>query len=181
MKTVLFLVFVLNAIVPAYSQDEPIDTSQTHPFNKAVMLSAIVPGGGQIYNSIKKKKGFRHAIWKVPLIYGGLGATIYMLVQNQSIQKNLKTEYTNRINNETGSAEWAAYDDQGVLFLYQQYQDQRDLSILAVGAVYLFQILDAGVASHFISFDVSEDLSLRLRPTILGNTTPGINISLNFK
>ena len=70
-------------------------------------------------------------------------------------QKNLKAEYTNRLNNETGSAEWADYDDQGVLFLYQQYLDQRDLSILAVGAVYLFQILDAGVESHFISFDVS--------------------------
>ena len=181
MKTLMYLFLILFALNAAYSQDVTVDTSQTHPFNKAVMFSAIIPGGGQIYNSIKKKKGFRHAIWKVPLIYGGLGATIYMLAQNQSIQKNLKSEYTNRINNETGSAEWAAYDDQGVLFLYQQYLDQRDLSILAVGAVYLFQILDAGVESHFISFDVSEDLSLRVRPTILGNTTPGINISLNFK
>ena len=181
MKTLMYLFFILFALKSAYGQDVTVDTSQTHPFNKAVMFSAIIPGGGQIYNSIKKKKGFRHAIWKVPLIYGGLGATIYMLAQNQSIQKNLKSEYTNRINNETGSAEWAAYDDQGVLFLYQQYLDQRDLSILAVGAVYLFQILDAGVESHFISFDVSEDLSLRVRPTILGNTTPGINISLNFK
>ena len=181
MKTLMYLFFILFALNAAYSQDVNVDTSQTHPFNKAVMFSAIIPGGGQIYNSIKKEKGFRHAIWKVPLIYGGLGATIYMLAQNQSIQKNLKSEYTNRINNETGSAEWAAYDDQGVLFLYQQYLDQRDLSILAVGAVYLFQILDAGVESHFISFDVSEDLSLRVRPTILGNTTPGINISLNFK
>ena len=181
MKTLMYLFFILFALKSAYSQDVTVDTSQTHPFNKAVMFSAIIPGGGQVYNSIKKKKGFRHAIWKVPLIYGGLGATIYMLAQNQSIQKNLKSEYTNRINNETGSAEWAAYDDQGVLFLYQQYLDQRDLSILAVGAVYLFQILDAGVESHFISFDVSEDLSLRVRPTILGNTTPGINISLNFK
>jgi len=181
MKALISLFFALFSLSIAYSQEAIIDTNQTHPFNKAVMFSAIVPGGGQIYNSIKKKKGFRHAIWKVPLIYGGLGATIYMLAQNQSIQKNLKSEYTNRLNGETGSAEWAVYDDQGVLFLYQQYLDQRDLSILAVGAVYLFQILDAGVESHFISFDVSEDLSLRVRPTILGNTTPGINISLNFK
>ena len=180
MKALLSFLLVLFAIHAAYSQDISIDSSESHPFNKSVMLSAIIRGGGQVYNSIKKKKGFRHAIWKVPLIYGGLGATIYMLAQNNIIQKNLKAEYTNRLNNETGSPEWAAYDDQGVLFLYEQYLDQRDLSILAVGAVYLFQILDAGVESHFISFDVSEDISLSVRPTILGNTTPGINISLTF-
>ena len=181
MKTLTFLCGTLFALSTAFSQGTAIDTNETHPFNKSVLYSAIIPGAGQVYNSIKKKKGFPHAIWKVPLIYGGLGATIYMLAQNQSIQKNLKTEYTNRINNETGSPEWEAYDDQGVLFLYQQYVDQRDLSILAVGAVYLFQILEAGVASHFINFDVSEDLSFKVHPTILGNTTPGINISLNFK
>ena len=154
MKALISLFFALFALSIAYSQEAIIDTNQTHPFNKAVMFSAIVPGGGQIYNSIKKKKGFRHAIWKVPLIYGGLGATIYMLAQNQSIQKNLKSEYTNRLNGETGSAEWAVYDDQGVLFLYQQYLDQRDLSILAVAGVYLSQMIDAGIDSYFISFDI---------------------------
>ena len=104
-----------------------------------------------------------------------------MLVQNQSIQNGLKTEYTNRLNGVVEDPEWSSYDDQAVLYLYKQYLDQRDLSILAVGAVYLFQILDAGVASHFISFDVSEDLSLRIQPTLLGMMNPGINISLNFK
>ena len=78
----------LFALSTAFSQGTAIDTNQTHPFNKSVLYSAIIPGAGQVYNSIKKKKGFPHAIWKVPLIYGGLGATIYMLAQNQSIQKN---------------------------------------------------------------------------------------------
>lgn len=70
MKALISLFFALFALSIAYSQEAVIDTNQTHPFNKAVMFSAIVPGGGQIYNSIKKKIGFRHAIWKVPLIYG---------------------------------------------------------------------------------------------------------------
>lgn len=181
MKTLAFFVFALLIFNSGRCQNATEDTSYVHPFNKAVLLSAIAPGGGQIYNSIKKKKGFRHAIWKVPLIYGGLGATIYMLTQNQSLQKSLRTEYTNRLNGLVVDPEWAVYDDQGVLYLYQQYLDQRDLSILAVAGVYLFQILDAGVSSHFINFDVSEDLSLRIQPIILGNTTPGINICLNFK
>ena len=181
MKSLTLIVFTFLIFFSGSSQDTIQDTSATHPFNKAILCSAVLPGAGQVYNSILKKKGFRHAIWKVPLIYGGLGATIYMLVQNQNTQKSLRSEYTSRLNGIVSDPTWAAYDDSGVLYLYQQYLDQRDLSILAIGAVYLFQILDAGVESHFISFDVSEDLSLHVQPTILGRHTPGINISLNFK
>jgi hypothetical protein len=35
---------------------------------------------------------------------------------------------------------------------------------LGVGAVYLFQILDAAVEAHFLHFNVSKDLSLQLMP-----------------
>ena len=181
MKTLVFLLLTFFVYKQGKTQLNEADTSYTHPFRKSILFSAVLPGAGQVYNSVKKKKGFRHAIWKVPLIYGALGATVYMLVQNQSIQNGLKTEYTNRLNGVVEDPEWSSYDDQAVLYLYKQYLDQRDLSILAVGAVYLFQILDAGVASHFISFDVSEDLSLRIQPTLLGMMNPGINISLNFK
>jgi hypothetical protein len=181
MKSLAASVIIFLLCFTARTQAVETDTSSVHPFNKAVLFSAILPGGGQVYNSIIKKKGFRHAIWKVPLIYAGLGATIYTLIENQNSQQSLRAEYTSRLDGIVSNPEWSSYDDQGVLYLYRQYLDQRDLSILAIGAVYLFQILDAGVESHFISFDVSEDLSLRVQPTILGRHTPGINISLNFK
>lgn len=181
MKVLASLMLCCFFYSQAQAQDLEADTSNTHPFRKSILFAAVLPGAGQVYNSIKKKKGFRHAIWKVPLIYGGLTATLYSLIQNQGIKNSLKTEYTNRLNGVTVDPEWSSYDDQGVLYLYKQYLDQRDLSILGVGAVYLFQILDAGVESHFISFDVSEDLSFRIQPTLIGMMTPGINISLNFK
>jgi hypothetical protein len=40
---------------------------------------------------------------------------------------------------------WEQYDNEGILTLYNQYLTKRDLSILGVGAVYLFQIVDAGI------------------------------------
>ena len=55
------------------------------------------------------------------------------------------------------------------------------LSILALGAIYLLQIVDAGVESHFIHFDVTDDLSLEVQPTVLYSQIPGININLRFK
>ena len=46
MKTFRSLFVVLLALKTAYSQETTIDTSQTHPFNKSVMFSAIIPGAG---------------------------------------------------------------------------------------------------------------------------------------
>ena len=77
--------------------------------------------------------------------------------------------------------EWAAYDDPAVLSLYQQALSFRDLSILAFGAVYLIQILDAGVEAHFVSFDVSDNLSLTVDPMLMNLKTPGFSIKMNFR
>ena len=53
-------------------------------------------------------------------------------------------------------------------------------SIVAVGAIYFLQIVDAGVEAHFVSFDVSEDLSLTIDPTFFSARAPGVTLSLNF-
>lgn len=158
-----------------------IDT--THSVKKAVVFSAIIPGAGQIYNHIamppKKKKAF----WKVPLIYAGLGATGYLMLKNNSLQHSLKREYNLREATnftQTFDTQWEQFDSQGVLTLYNQHLNQRDLFILAFGAVYIIQIVDAAVEAHFVHFDVSEDLSLNLHPTMMSLTNPGLKLTLNF-
>jgi len=54
------------------------------PYKKAALLSACIPGGGQVFNSIHTS-GRKNAFWKVPLIAAGIGGTTYLLIQNQSI------------------------------------------------------------------------------------------------
>lgn len=164
-------------------ETEPIqsDSIKPHSIRKAVILSAVIPGAGQIYNHIAMPKGKKKAYWKVPLIYAGLGASTYFLITNQTTQKSLRQEYTNRIDLQPGAVEWSGYDDEGVLTLYNQYLNWRDLSIVAVGIVYLLQVTDAGVEAHFVNFDVSDDLSLGFDPVILDYRTPGLKLSLNFR
>ena len=93
-------------------------------------------------------------------------------------EKNLReaTGFT-----KTFDAQWEQYDYQGVLTLYDQHLNRRDLFILAFGAVYIIQIVDAAVEAHFVQFDVSEDLSLNLHPTMLSLTNPGLKLTLNFR
>ena len=177
----VFLLFAFSGLaedsIPALKRD----TVKTHSVKKAILLSAVVPGAGQIYNHRAMPKGKKKAFWKVPLIYAGLGATGYFLVTNQQTQKELKEEYQSRIDTGSGSDKWSAYDDFGILTLYDQYLDWRDLSILAVAGVYLFQIADAGVEAHFVSFDVSEDLSLSIEPTVMASFNAGIKVKLKFR
>jgi hypothetical protein len=65
--------------------------------------------------------------------------------------------------------------------LYDQYARQRDLAILGIGAVYVFQILDAAVEAHFLHFDVSKDLSLTIRPSMLSRNVLGMHATFSLR
>ena len=58
-----------------------------------------------------------------------------------------------------------------------------EISYIATLGVYLLQIVDATVDAHFFNFDVSDDLSLNVKPYFhtLPNQTAGLTLSLNLK
>lgn len=185
MKLLVSIIILCFCIHPAFSQEnEPLpDSAKVHSVKKAVILSSCLPGAGQVYNHLSMPKGKKKAFWKVPLIYAGLGASGYFLVSNQIEVNRLKEEYNFRQDN-AGSfkySEYQDYDDYGVLALREGHLNYRDLSILAFGAVYVLQIVDAGVEAHFVNFDVSEDLSLRIQPELIFGLKPGIGLCLNFR
>ena len=155
--------------------------NKKHSIKKAIILSSIVPGSGQIYNHLAMPKGKKKGFWKVPLIYSGIGISSYFLITNQTTQKSLKNEYIARQNGESGNVEWAdLQNNDQVLTLYNQYLSWRDLSIVAVSLVYILQLTDAGVEAHFVNFDISKDLSISINPTILNYQNAGIQLSINF-
>lgn len=157
------------------------DSTKVHSPKKAVLFSAILPGAGQVYNHTAMPKGKRKAFWKVPLIYAGLGASTYFFLKKQSLQKELKTEYQLRLDTGFGTEKWNDYDDQGILVLFDQELNRRDMSILLLGLVYIIQLVDAGVEAHFVSFDVSKDLTMSFEPTVFNNQNIGLKLSLNFR
>lgn len=163
------------------------DTIPFHSIKKAVIFSAFAPGTGQFYNykwTPTGTKGRNNVFWKVPLYYAAIGATGYFLVQNQMIQSSLKKEHNDRANNVPASdlnPDWATYDSLGILSLYDIYSTRRDLSILAFGAAYLFQVVEAGIGAHFVKFDISDDLTMHVHPVLLNNQTAGLGLSFNFR
>lgn len=194
MKLLLVLLLFFSVVINAQEsvteqssnqQDLKADmlSDTTHSPKKAALLS-LIPGGGQIYNHIAMPKGRKNAFWKIPIIYAGLGATSYFAIQNHKVQKTLKEEYLFRAENgfpNPDLPDYATYDNQGVLTLFENSRRSRDLMIFAFIAVYGLNILDAHVEAHFINFDISKDLTLSIKPRMHDFHTPGLALSLNFR
>lgn len=174
--------------LPIVKTKNDSDTIKPHSVLKAALFSAVIPGSGQIYNHIAMPKGQKKAFWKVPLIYAGLGATGYFVLQNHRLQRDLRAEYIYREVSGftlTKDSRWEDYDAQAVLTLYQKHQNQRDLLIMGFGVVYLLQVADAAIEAHFVRFDISDNLSLQIRPSLIPTSpylqTMGLNVALKFK
>lgn len=156
------------------------------------MLWSLLPGAGQVYLSKYSNRpkwiGRNPWVWKLPIIYGGLGVSAYFIYRNENYRKLYKNTYTNRENNgdvnlplpDEGS-ETINLDSQALIAQNRQYQNWRDLSIFVFVGVYLLNIVDAGVQAHFCQFDVSPDLSLSIQPAMPTFNSFGAGLKLNFK
>ncbi len=135
---------------------------------KAAILSAILPGAGQVYNHAGEKG--KRSIWKVPIIYAGLGTAGYFLHDNIRNYKSFRTEYVTRLNDTTGQTffnpDYANYSIDNLRTAIDQYKNWRDMSLVAIAGIYILQIVDASVDAHLFNHDISPDLSLTIMPQI---------------
>lgn len=134
---------------------------------RAVLLSMIVPGAGQVYN--------RQA-WKLPAIYGGYGALLYTLSYNQDLYQRFDIAYRASIAGETH--EFPRLNTNTIESYRDQTRKNVELTYIGMGAVYIITLLDAFVSAHLSTFDVSEDLSLHIPAP---NTFAPLNIGIAYR
>ncbi|MFN4080127.1 MAG: DUF5683 domain-containing protein [Saprospiraceae bacterium] len=133
-----------------------------YPNPRKAVLFSIVPGGGQIYN---------RRWWKVPIVYGGIGASAGVLIYNADAYKRLRDNYRWMVDgdpNTTPVEPYSAFDPEALRRFRDQSRGYVELSGIIFGFAYLLSVADAYVDAHLASFDVSDDLTLRLRPSIQG-------------
>ena len=179
MKCFSFLLpFILIGAISA--QTPKADT--IHSPKKATFLSLAIPSAGQFYNQIKKDKKKKNNLWwKLPIIYGGLGTSIYFLIDNQNEFNLIKAERINR--NSTGLINlYPQYSSAQLEIIQDDYRRWRDLSVISVLGVYLLQVLDANIEGHLLHFDNSDQLSIGLTSnfSFLNPNPPLLCIHLNF-
>jgi len=148
--------------------------SEEHSPGKAALFSAVVPGWGQAYN---------RKYWKIPIVYAGLAAVGYFVVDNQKGYSICRDDYI-RLHQDTSAAvlqnPYGLTTKSALLQQMSAFRDDRDLFVLITAAVWGLNVLDANVDGHFFNYDVSDDLSLNISPAIF--RMPGRNdyIGLNL-
>jgi hypothetical protein len=174
----LFLFIVGNTAVFAQTETEAMlvakDTLKSNDIDpltpaKAAFFSAVLPGLGQAYN----KK-----YWKIPLVYGALGTSIYFYVDNNKKYHQYRDAYKSRLEGYV-TDDLAFLDNNRLIAGQKFYQRNRDLSALVTIAFYALNILDANVDAALIQFNVDENLSVR--PVLYPNdVTLKTNVGLTF-
>lgn len=148
-------------------------TTFTPDPSKATWSAIVFPGGGQIYN---------HKYWKLPIVYGGFLGCAYALNWNNQMYSDYSQAYLDIMDDDPGTASYEDFlpprynveankDYLTRVFKNRKdnYRRQRDLSIFCFIGVYLLSIIDAYVDAELSDFDISEDLSVQVRPTIFDN------------
>lgn len=195
----IILLLFLSLYLSSFGQNSMLknDSAYFHNRKKAAILSAIIPGSGQIYNEIgyRKVQNKKHrAWWKAPLIYGGLGTCAYYFYTNNQNANLLKQEYQfreandgqvldQRLINYSSQSELISGYSSGDITVpgFDLYAKRRDLFVLAFVGVWGINVVESFVDAHFVTFDVSEDLSLSWHPRFYDYKTPGLSLTLNFQ
>lgn len=137
-----------------------IDPNKYNP-NVAVWRSVILPGWGQVTN----KK-----YWKLPLVYGALGATAVIFFRNVNQYKDAKNAYI------LATDSFPANDilikepyysvrnqPERIRTFRNQVRQNVDYSVLFFILFWGLNVADAAVDAHLKTFDVNDDLTLKIK------------------
>ncbi len=171
---------------PSLKENTDSVKKKPHSPRTAALRSAVLPGWGQIYN----KK-----YWKLPIVYGALGTSGAVFFFNLKNYKDTRFAYRVKYNMSlpgATAADSALFDQikpylqplsqESLRFYRNQYRRDIDYSVIFFLVLWGLNVVDATVDGHLKSFDVSPDLSLKIKPGYSEMArTNGVSLVLSFK
>lgn len=147
---------------------------------KASFYSGLLPGLGQAYNG---------DYYKIPIIYAGFTFLGYWYNLNLMQYRRYRDAYNAATdgNPDTENEFENILTPDGIRRYRDKFRRDRDYAKLYLALFYVLNIIDANVFAHLSNFDVSNDLSFNLSPTIMPesmftspNSSPGIGLTLSL-
>ena len=143
---------------------------------KSTVYSILLPGLGQIYNG---------EYWKIPLYWGLLAGGVYFYTTNNRNYQRFRWIYQQGTS-EDPTVEAPPIPAETALYYRDAYRRLRDYSILFTAIFYVVQIIDANVFAYMQDFEVNDDITLKVSPTLIdtqqyaSQPAMGMGISLRF-
>ena len=153
--------------------------------NKSLWLALTFPGAGQIYN---------RKYWKLPIIYGGAMGVAYAISYYGGHYNDYMRGYRDYLDSDPNTNYHLELLPQGypesnagtyVKNAVNSYRRYRDIFIVVGVAVYALSVIDAYVDAQLADFDISTDLSIKIRPKLdvelhTGKPTAGCQMQIYF-
>jgi len=170
---------------------------------RAAIRSAIIPGWGQVFVRRDKDASFFKKYWKIPVIYGALGTSAGVFAYNVKNYRMLRFAYAatykaslpafDSLNPRPGpyrdSTDYfkinprvRGLDQASLKYNRDEFRRNVDYSVLFFILLWGLNVVDATVDAHLKSFDVSPDISLRIKAghSELARTN-GVSLVFTFK
>jgi len=163
---IILSVFLLSSKLVAQNSSSQNDTTiidynKLHSPKKATWMSVAVPGLGQIYN----KK-----YWKVPIIYGLFGTFGYLSGQYNKNYLEYRQHYKDRLEGLTQQKEegeyWEVLTTDQLKQEMKRWERNRNFNYIGIFLTYIANIIDASVDAYFFYYDISDDLSMKIEPSV---------------
>lgn len=151
-----------------------------HSPTKATLYSLALPGLGQAYN----KK-----YWKIPVIYAGFGTLAYFIKTNNDYYQKYKNAYIYETDEDTTTINTSpsieGLSAEQLLKAKNYYRRNLELSYIITGVLYILNVVDAAVDAHLYYFNVNDDLSMKIEPSLNSsfsrkNPTPELKLTFKF-
>ena len=143
---------------------------------RAALLSAVLPGLGQVYNK---------QYWRVPFVIGG-GVILGHYIKYQD---RLYNSFRSALIAETDVDPRTANPFTGLTketleANVEKLRRSRDYLMIITTFFYFMNIIDAHISAHLNEFQINEQLSMDIQPTIqttsLDLRSVGVSFSLKF-
>jgi len=155
---------------------------------RALWLSALCPGLGQIYN---------RRYWKLPIVVGAFVGLTYGTTWNNRMYRDYSKAYRDLMDDDPDTRSYMDFfpptvkeSDLETSWLQKTMRNKRDyyrrykeICIICMVGIYLVNIVDAYVDASLAHFDISPDLSMDVTPTaidgnyhITGNRLPSVGL-----
>ena len=157
---------------------------------RAVWLSALFPGLGQIYN---------RRYWKLPIVIGGYLGLGYATSWNNGMLNDYTRAYRDLMDTDPTTNSYMNFfppntdestlDRTWLTNIMQSrknyFRRNRDLCIIAMVGVYMLAMVDAYVDASLSHFDITPELSMDVQPAVFYETrgmrpAVGLNWAINF-
>lgn len=142
---------------------------------KTLVYSMVFPGMGQAYN---------RRWWKLPFVYGAVGGVVYAIDFNQNLYRRLRDALELKLNDQEHEFSGTSLDNVNALRSNRDTYDRyTQMSYMATILVYGVIAIEAFTDAHLQNFDISDDLSLEIRPSfkideLSRRPTTGVSIVL---